>query len=58
MRETADFRSDSIIKHEIYQLCIKGKYDVQFVLDDRQKVVDMWRNAIGLTTLQVAEGNF
>ena len=58
MRETNDFRKDSIVKHEIYQLCIKGKYDIHFVLDDRQQVVDMWRNALGLTTLQVAEGKF
>lgn len=58
MRETNDFRKDSIVKHEIYQLCIKGKYDIDFVLDDRQQVVDMWRNALGLTTLQVAEGKF
>lgn len=31
--------------------------DILFVLDDRQKVVDMWR-AQGLTCFQVAPGNF
>ena len=58
MRETEDFRKDSIIKHEIYQMCIKDKYEILFVLDDRTQVVRMWRDAIGLTCFQVAEGNF
>ena len=33
------------------------KEDVMCVFDDRQKVVDMWRE-IGLTCMQVAPGNF
>jgi len=31
--------------------------DVFFVVDDRQKVVDMWRS-LGLNVFQVADGNF
>ena len=31
--------------------------DVFMVVDDRQKVVDMWRS-LGLTVFQVADGNF
>ena len=58
MRETQDNRKDSIVKHEIYMTCIKDMYDVLFVLDDRTQVVQMWRNSIGLTCLQVADGNF
>ena len=58
MRETDDFRKDSIIKHELYYAHIEPRWDIHIVLDDRKQVVDMWRNAIGLTTLQVAEGNF
>ncbi len=58
MRETQDNRKDSIVKHEIYMNSIKDRYDVLFVLDDRTQVVQMWRNSIGLTCLQVAEGNF
>ena len=58
MREAEDNRKDSIVKHEIYQTCIKDKYDVLFVLDDRGQVVRMWRDALGLTCFQVAEGNF
>jgi hypothetical protein len=57
MRQTADQRKDSIIKQEIYNKNIKGKYNVFFVLDDRDQVVELWRS-LGLTCFQVAEGNF
>lgn len=57
MRPKGDMRKDSIVKKEIFDKRIKNKYDVQFVLDDRNQVVEMWRN-IGLTCLQVAEGDF
>jgi predicted kinase len=57
MRNEKDFRRDSIVKKEIYERFIKDKFDVEFVLDDRQIVVDMWRE-IGLKCLQVQPGNF
>lgn len=57
MRKTGDYRKDSIIKEELYGENIANKYNVRFVLDDRQQVVDMWRS-LGLTVFQVAEGNF
>ena len=57
MRKEGDHRRDSIVKKEIYDTLIKDEFDVEFVLDDRQQVVDMWRE-IGLKCLQVAEGNF
>jgi hypothetical protein len=57
MRETGDFRKDSIIKKEIFDTQIRGFYNIDFVLDDRNQVVEMWRQ-LGLTCLQVAEGDF
>ena len=57
MRETDDYRKDFIIKEEIYNDNIKGKYNVKLVLDDRNQVVNMWRS-LGLRCLQVDEGNF
>lgn len=57
MRPTGDRREDSIIKREIYESRIKGKYNVRFVLDDRNRVVKMWRE-VGLPCFQVAEGDF
>lgn len=57
MRKTGDQRKDSIIKKEIYEAEIKDKYNVMFVLDDRDQVVELWRS-LGLTCFQVAPGNF
>lgn len=58
MRETGDSRPDWIIKHELFQQHIAGQYRVDFVLDDRDQVVNLWRNKLGLPTWQVAEGDF
>lgn len=57
MRKSGDMRKDSIIKEEIYNEHIKGRYNVSFILDDRQQVVNLWRS-LGLICLQVAEGDF
>lgn len=57
MRRSGDYRKDSIVKLEIYDEFIKPFYDVEFVLDDRNQVVEMWRDQ-GLICLQVADGNF
>jgi predicted kinase len=57
MRPVDDMRDDRIVKREIYEREIQGKYNVLFVLDDRNKVVEQWR-AMGLPCFQVAEGNF
>lgn len=57
MRKDGDFRPDEIVKEEIYRERIEPHWDVRFVLDDRNKVVRMWRS-LGLTCLQVADGDF
>jgi predicted kinase len=58
MRQEKDQRKDSLIKREIYEASIKGRYFVEFVLDDRNQVVDMWRKELGLPCLQVNYGDF
>lgn len=57
MRPQGDYRPDNIIKHELFNNHVRDEYDVMFVLDDRQQVVDMWRQ-MGITCLQVAPGDF
>lgn len=57
MRATGDTRKDSLVKRELFDEHIRDHYDVRYVLDDRQQVVDMWR-ALGLTVFQVAPGDF
>ena len=48
---------DYIVKYELFDKYIRGNYMVEYVLDDRNQVVDMWRK-LGLKCLQVQEGNF
>lgn len=57
MRHAKDNRPDEVVKRELYEHHIEPYYAVHAVLDDRNKVVHMWR-ALGLTCLQVAEGSF
>lgn len=57
MRAAKDFRKDSIVKYELFDQHIRPYYRVEFVLDDRDQVVKMWRD-LGLTCLQVNYGNF
>lgn len=54
MRKGGDQRKDSIVKREIYERFIEPHYNVLYVIDDRQQVVDEWR-AIGLPVLQVKD---
>ncbi len=58
MRKTSDNRKDSIIKKEIFDAEIRDKYQIEFVLDDRNQVVDMWRNELQLPCFQVYYGDF
>lgn len=57
MRPLGDRRKDHVVKLELFQRHIHGYYNVEAVFDDRQRVVDMWRD-VGLTVFQVADGNF
>lgn len=57
MRPEGDLRNDAIVKNELFEKYIAGRYNVDFVLDDRDRVVKMWR-AKGLKVLQVADGDF
>jgi predicted kinase len=57
MRQIGDKRSDTEVKKEIFKNLIHPMFDVICVLDDRDRVVKMWREQ-GLRVLQVAEGSF
>lgn len=57
MRATGDQRPDEVVKLELYNTLIKPRYPVWYVLDDRDKVVQMWRDN-NLVCLQVAKGDF
>jgi hypothetical protein len=57
MREAGDNRSDVEVKLELFDKHIRESYCVVLSLDDRNRVVKLWRD-LGLTCLQVAEGDF
>lgn len=57
MRRTGDFRADDVVKKELFDEYVKDSFYIEFVLDDRNQVVRLWRE-MGLTTLQVADGDF
>ncbi len=57
LRPTGDNRPDEIVKQEIYSTRIAPRFNVVGVLDDRAKVVAMWRS-LGLVCFQVADGEF
>jgi len=57
MRAEGDNRKDDLVKYELFSNHIRGKYNVQYVLDDRDQVVKMWR-ALGLACFQVNYGAF
>lgn len=50
-------RPDDIVKYEMFRREVAERFNVLYVLDDRNKVVKMWRE-IGLVCAQVAEGDF
>lgn len=57
MREEKDYRDDAVVKSEFLEYIRALHGEPSIVLDDRKKVVDMWR-AQGIKCLQVEEGNF
>jgi hypothetical protein len=56
MRVDGDGQSDTTLKEDMYKTHIEGNYNVLFVMDDRNCVVDKWRE-LGLLCLQVYYGN-
>ncbi len=57
IRNKNDYRLDTIVKRDIYKKRIEPIYNVSFVIEDRKRVVDMWRQ-LGLTCLQCKDGDY
>lgn len=57
MRPAGDFTPDDVMKRQWYEQHILPSFEILFAVDDRRRVVDMWR-AVGLTCLHCDEGNF
>lgn len=57
MRRNGDYRPDHLVKEEMLDEMLQQGHSILFVVDDRQQVVDMWRQR-GLTCLQCDVGDF
>ncbi|MDX3695027.1 AAA family ATPase [Streptomyces europaeiscabiei] len=57
MRASADTRRDDIVKNELFDAHVRHRYNVRVSLDDRDRVVALWRR-MGIPTWQVNYGNF
>ncbi len=57
MRPAGDTRRDDIVKAELFDAHLRHRYNVRLSLDDRDRVVALWRR-MGLPTWQVNYGNF
>jgi uncharacterized HAD superfamily protein len=57
MRKLGDRRDDDIVKFELLEQIYEAGYEPVLVLEDRDRVVKMWRSA-GLRCLQVSPGDF
>lgn len=53
-RPAGDRRVDSVVKAQILDELILPRWDVQFVVDDRPQVVEMWRSR-GIRVIQVTD---
>lgn len=56
-RDKGNNEKDFVIKKALYEEHIKPYYDVRFIFDDRNQVVNMWRT-LGLPCFQVYYGDF
>lgn len=57
MRAEGDRRSDCLVKAELFDNHVRDRFTVTHVLDDRNRVVFLWRK-LGLPCWQVADGDF
>lgn len=55
MRKSGDYRSDAIVKEEIYREHIESRWNPFIVFDDRNSIVNLYRK-LGLACFQVANG--
>ncbi|MFD7258146.1 AAA family ATPase [Streptomyces sp. NPDC059874] len=57
MRAAGDTRRDDVVKAELFDAHVRHRYAVRVSLDDRDRVVAIWRR-MGLPTWQVNYGDF
>lgn len=56
--EKGNAAKDTLVKSEMLEKYIIGKYNVLFVVDDRPSVCRMWRDVYGLRVMQVGDPHY
>jgi protein phosphatase len=54
MRPGGDRRPDTVVKRELYHRDIASRYDVRLAIDDRPRVIEMWRE-VGVYVLTAVD---
>lgn len=57
MRTSGDKRNDSIVKDELFERHVAPQWNIDYAIDDRDRVVAMWR-AKGIKCFQAQPGDF
>lgn len=57
MRPEKDTRRDDVVKAELFDKHVRGRFNIRMSLDDRARVVGLWRR-MGISCWQVAPGDF
>lgn len=52
------YARDVDLKRHLFYVLIQPRFNVIAAFDDRNQVVDLWRNVVGIPCLQVSNGNF
>lgn len=58
LRPDKDPRPDTQFKKDVFEAELKGKYYVDFWIEDRWRMTHAVRNELGITCLQCADGHF
>ena len=57
-RSPGDYRGDVIVKKELFEKYVEDQYYVNWIFEDRNKMVNFWRNEMHLPTLPVKDGDY
>jgi len=55
MRKEGDYRPDTVVKKEMYERYVAGKFNVLGMIDDRKCMVELWQS-MGIYTIDVGQG--
>jgi predicted kinase len=58
MRKEGDMRSDVIVKAELFEENIRGKFYVEMAFDDRPGICCLWRYKFGIDVINVSDSPF